>query len=403
MLRRIKGQRYLEIGFTGDEYNFRRINCAHKQRLEVTCHDENSTGNDDTFFREQQEKFDLVFIDGIHTEDQVTKDIRNALSCLNTGGIIILHDCMPPDEWHQREYETYKEGESWNGSVWKAALRYFNSSVHKCILLDTDWGCGIIDTSYTQVPACDVLPGELQYKIHYPLLLQYKLSTGVFLQEYVKVFYHLACMGNWKEVFREQMQQLYQYGFQWVDITLLGGNPELEFVKSYTAQIRLKTTILFSRNDITQFEKPALTAIQEYAASCNGYVLYLHSKGVSNPGDETKRKWRELMMRELVQNSGHCKKELGSYDLIGVNWRDMPPVSHFCGNFWYASTNYLRRLPDFNYYYNNPRYRIWDQVNSKRLGCEFWIGSRYEKAKILSLVYRNEDFCNAEFWKNKQV
>jgi hypothetical protein len=39
-----------------------------------------------------------------------------------------------------------------------------------------------------------------------------------------------------------------------------------------------------------------LNAIQEHSKKYNGYVLYLHSKGVSNPADESKAKWRRLMM-----------------------------------------------------------------------------------------------------------
>ena len=33
-------------------------------------------------------------------EEQVAKDIKNALATLNTG-VIILRDCMPPDAWQE--------------------------------------------------------------------------------------------------------------------------------------------------------------------------------------------------------------------------------------------------------------------------------------------------------------
>jgi hypothetical protein len=129
--------------------------------------------------------------------------------------------------------------------------------------------------------------------------------------------------------------------------------------------------------------------------------LYLHSKGVSNPVDVNKTKWRRLMMRELVVNSESCLKQLPYYDIIGVNWREMPATSHFCGNFWYASTNYLRNLADFTQYYDNPRYKIWDAVESKRLGCEFWISSGSQAPRIQSLVCRNVDFCNPLYWRGR--
>ena len=33
------------------------------------------------------------------------RDLRNALRALSPGGVVVLHDALPPDEWHQRPYE----------------------------------------------------------------------------------------------------------------------------------------------------------------------------------------------------------------------------------------------------------------------------------------------------------
>jgi len=103
-------------------------------------------------------------------------------------------------------------------------------------------------------------------------------------------------------------------------------------------------------------------------------------------------------MCELVELWEQCVEQLPHYDVIGVNWRDMPPISHFSGNFWYASTSYLRTLEDFERYYESPRYPIWDAVKDRRLGCEFWIGSSTQSPHVLSLVCRNQDFCDPHFW-----
>lgn len=400
LVRQRNAKRYLEIGTTGKDNHFDSVDCQYR-----VCVSNNPgasfRGSSNDYFRQHREKFDLIFIDGHHTEEQALKDIDNAFHRLAPGGVIIIHDCMPPDKWHQRGPEAFKEGENWTGTVWKAVLRTFNRSLYKCTLLDTDWGCGIIDTASTQTPVCRDLPEELDYAVHYEWLLTYKTSVAAYLPDHVKVFYHLACIGNWKEVFMEQMSQLEQHGFEWIDVTVLGSETDLQSVYSFFQELNVKASVIFHRSELTLFEKPALIAVQEYARQHEGYVLYLHSKGVSNPGDGSKTKWRRLMMDELVVNHEYCKMQLPQYDLIGVNWRDMPPISHFCGNFWYASTQYLRKLPDFKQYYDNPRYKIWDTINSKRLGCEFWIGSFREMPRILSLAYRNVDFCNPGFWENK--
>jgi len=348
-----------------------------------------------------QEQFDIIFIDGFHTEEQVLQDINNACRVLEKDGIIVVHDCMPPDAWHQRESSEYKPGENWNGTVWKAVLRVFNTSVYKCTLLDTDWGCGIIDTSVPQTPRLQKLPECLVYELHYSWLLRYKETVADYLRKQVYVFYHLACMGNWQEVYTEQMKLLQQNGFKGVNITILGKDEEAETAITTGEGIGLEMNVIFHDVKLTHFETPAFIAIEAYAKEHKGYVLYLHSKGVSNPDDIAKTKWRRLMMRELVERWESCMLQLPNYDAIGVNWRDMPPVSHFCGNFWYASTNYLRKLADFKYYYDHPRYQIWDGIESKRLGCEFWISSGKELPRILSLFCRNVDFCNPAYWMNK--
>lgn len=385
--------KYLEIATHDVAHSLWHIQCIHKRS--------NFPRSSDEFFDNNTETFDLIFIDGLHTEGQVMKEVENALRFLNKDGLIILHDCMPPDAWHQREPEEYRAGENWNGTVWKAALRTFNTCPYKCMLLDMDWGCGIIDTSETQAPAALQLPAKLEFHIHYEWLLRYKCSIAEYLRSRITVFYHVACMGNWQDVFREQMQQLSSNRFNKIHLSVLGSNEELQLIQSVLQKMKIKVLTLLFNEDLRNFEAPALNAIQEHAREYNGYVLYLHSKGVSNPADEAKTKWRRLMMKELVENWENCMMQLLNYDVIGVNWRDMPPISHFCGNFWYASTAYLRKLADFNNYYDKPIYKIWDRINDKRLGCEFWIGSGSTSPKVLSLFCRNVDFCNQTFWVNK--
>src|SRR5215213_406249 len=183
-----KAKRYLEIGVHDERENFAHICCAHKVGVD-TRPVSTFQGTSDQFFARNQETFDLIFIDGFHTEEQTLRDIQNSYRCLASGGIVVIHDCMPPDAWHQRGPEEYREGENWNGTVWKAVLRIFNQTHYKCTLLDMDWGCGLIDTASTQHPTGRELPEELNYDEHYRLLLEYRTSVAAFLREQVKVFY----------------------------------------------------------------------------------------------------------------------------------------------------------------------------------------------------------------------
>lgn len=54
----------------------------------------------DTFFLdilEKSEKFDVIFIDGLHTYEQTLKDFFNAIACLAEGGVIVIDDVKPID------------------------------------------------------------------------------------------------------------------------------------------------------------------------------------------------------------------------------------------------------------------------------------------------------------------
>lgn len=92
-------------------------------------------------------QFDVIFIDGLHLAEQVDKDIANALKYIKQDGFIVLHDCNPPTQWHDREdyYYRYTPGGGiWNGTTWKAFLKWRgNSNINSCCI-DTDWGLGIL-------------------------------------------------------------------------------------------------------------------------------------------------------------------------------------------------------------------------------------------------------------------
>ena len=49
-------------------------------------------GTSDKFFKNNSQKFDVIYIDGWHEANQVYKDINNSWDCLNVNGIIICDD-----------------------------------------------------------------------------------------------------------------------------------------------------------------------------------------------------------------------------------------------------------------------------------------------------------------------
>jgi len=60
----------------------------------------------------------------------------------------------------------------------------------------------------------------------------------------------------------------------------------------------------------------------------------------------------------------------------------------------------LKKLADFKLHYENPLFTIKNPESEKGLGCEFWIGSHSEKPRVLSLAFKNIDFCDVKFWES---
>ena len=138
---------YLEIG-TYRNVNFDKITIDNKVSIDPDPEAKATYQmTSDEFFAVNKDKFDIVFIDGLHEHNQVYKDIQNSLKFLNPNGVIILHDCMPKNEKMQLWDNKSHQFEEWTGDTWKAYYKALNEINYKVYVLDTDYGCGVIDTS----------------------------------------------------------------------------------------------------------------------------------------------------------------------------------------------------------------------------------------------------------------
>ena len=130
---------YLEIGCDRNQ-SFLNINIDKRVSVDPVEGGTHKMTSDE-FFSNNNDKFDIIFIDGLHQYEQVIKDVKNSLNCLTKNGIILLHDCLPRTLWNQ----VYPRINSdWNGDVWKAIVEcrtYENIDTYTCI---ADRGIGVI-------------------------------------------------------------------------------------------------------------------------------------------------------------------------------------------------------------------------------------------------------------------
>lgn len=151
--------KYLEIGVRNPDDCYNKINCNTKHSVDPGYENEKNNvdfkfTSDDFFNRlecgllelENNYKWDVIFIDGLHISNQVEKDVLNSLNHLSEDGFILLHDCNPflYEYNYERVIEDYW-GQGWNGTVWKVIYKLLCTREDLDVYtINTDEGVGLI-------------------------------------------------------------------------------------------------------------------------------------------------------------------------------------------------------------------------------------------------------------------
>lgn len=141
-----KNLNYLEIG-VGDAQFFNSIPINNKIGV-----DPNRKGNrdltSDNFFKKNKLFFNVIFIDGLHTYEQCSRDLENCIKFLKnntkenknkkkqSNGIIFIHDLLPRNHHESKIYKS--------GDVWKVAVELSQSNNMEFKIVNIDCGVGIL-------------------------------------------------------------------------------------------------------------------------------------------------------------------------------------------------------------------------------------------------------------------
>ena len=182
LINKYKYSDYLEIGCDQDQL-FSKVRIKNKTGVDPI-----SGGNirktSDEFFRENKNKFDIVFIDGLHTYNQVKKDILNSINCLKEEGIVLVHDCMP-DSLSKQAVPRYRM--SWNGDVWKAIVDLRQNEYLETYTCKIDQGIGVIKKKRnSSILKLEKNIKDLKFKDYYKNYVKY--LRVVDLKEFQKLF-----------------------------------------------------------------------------------------------------------------------------------------------------------------------------------------------------------------------
>src|SRR5260370_32098693 len=79
------------------------------------------------------------------------------------------------------------------------------------------------------------------------------------------VFYHIACMGNWHEVVREQLRLLAHVDLTRVTSAVLGTEEDARWCREAASRLGVDLTVPVVSGDLSEFEHPTLCLVYQWA------------------------------------------------------------------------------------------------------------------------------------------
>lgn len=179
-------------------------------------------------------------------------------------------------------------------------------------------------------------------------------------------FYHVYTVGQWTEPATEHAKALVDSGLGgtlrgfFLGVVGPNGDEVTELFRDHGLDPYLRS------RHAEGWEHVTLDAVKRHAAVNDGYLLYAHTKSAHDQQD-INLGWRKDMCFQNVMRWRECVGKLDEgFDIVGAHYIDDRPkhdgMGHrfFGGNYWWANSRHLRRLPELVY--------------ASRWCAEFWIG-----------------------------
>jgi hypothetical protein len=220
----------------------------------------------------------------------------------------------------------------------------------------------------------------------------------------IAVFYHACCINDWKRIVSDQVKTFRESGLpkaaQDIHVHVSGIQDGFRELWSSIDNVTIQ-----ENPDKDLYEEYALSDLQKYCSQHDAYVFYFHSKGVRIPVDSKIGKnvweWRKYLEYFDITQWRNCVEKLKTYDCCGAQYKEIDRYGkdskHFAGNYWWATSDYIRTLPDVT----NLPHR--DNMYSKgRIEQEHWIG-RNTAHKAYSFFFKDGALYNLGIKREEYV
>lgn len=163
----------------------------------------------------------------------------------------------------------------------------------------------------------------------------------------IVAFYHLLETNNWYDLAAEQFAALAKARFPGKIYAHLAGGSDFGAFELRSMGGALGLDITVSQERGNQFEFPTLHALWRFCAETPGehQVLYFHGKNVTLQAVHGS-KWRWAMMGSVIIPWRDRLEDLRRYDACGFCLMRWYGQWIFAGNFWWATSAWIRDLPE---------------------------------------------------------
>ncbi|WP_148294414.1 class I SAM-dependent methyltransferase [Azospirillum sp. B506] len=101
-------------------------------------------------FIKKEDYYDLIFVDPYHNYDCGAIDMFGAFNLLAPHGVMVIHDCSPPDAGIVSS--EFQEG-AWCGVTYQVYLEFaWSSDIAGYCTVDSDYGCGVVFNKNARIP-----------------------------------------------------------------------------------------------------------------------------------------------------------------------------------------------------------------------------------------------------------
>lgn len=223
----------------------------------------------------------------------------------------------------------------------------------------------------------------------------------------IKVFLHYHDLPNGIPIIEQQIDLIINSGlidnasiyiscchygfdaFAWLKIKL-EKYPNIHYIEQASKRVEAEVATLINLKNL----------VDTFDDDCQ--ILYLQQKGVTHPEDNFVKDWHDMMLHINVAEWRICVSKLKEgYDTVGANWLHYHEHPHYSGNFWWATSKYIKSLPIFSLptTYDGPS-QFGFNISNNRLDPELWIGMNKPNAYSLFDFKENHYYtrCNKELY-----